>query len=91
MARPPKARPTHRRVDAQSNSDHFSPMARTTPKAAAVPQSSLRFSLINAILLVAGLAAIVAGYALLASGSTVGAPLLLVLGYAVLVPLGIIL
>jgi hypothetical protein len=38
----------------------------------------------------AGLAAIVVGYMLLASGSTVAAPLLLVLGYAVLIPLGII-
>lgn len=65
-------------------------MARTT-KTAAVPQSSLRFSPINAVLLLAGLASIIAGYVLLASGSTVGAPLLLVLGYAVLVPLGIIL
>lgn len=65
-------------------------MARTT-KTAAVPQSSLRFSPINGVLLLAGLASIIAGYVLLASGSTVGAPLLLVLGYAVLVPLGIIL
>ena len=38
-----------------------------------------------------GLVAIVAGYVLLADGSTVGAPLLLVLGYAVLIPLAIIL
>ena len=35
--------------------------------------------------------AIVIGYVLLARGSTVAAPLLLVLGYALLVPLGIIL
>ncbi|MGH7501175.1 MAG: hypothetical protein ACREL7_05385 [Longimicrobiales bacterium] len=69
----------------------FASMARTAQKAAAVPESSLRFSRINAILLGMGLAAIVAGYVLLASGSTVGAPLLLVLGYAILVPLGIIL
>jgi hypothetical protein len=47
--------------------------------------------MINAIFLVAGLAAIVLGYVLLSGGSTVAAPLLLVLGYAVLVPLGIIL
>ena len=62
---------------------------RTAPPSAA--PNSLKFSAINGILLVAGLAAIVAGYVLLAGGSTVGAPLLLVLGYAVLVPLGIIL
>lgn len=58
---------------------------------AAEPNASLKFSPINGILLVLGLAAITAGYMLLARGSTVGAPLLLVLGYAVLVPLAIIL
>ena len=52
---------------------------------------SLRFSLINGILLVAGVAAVVLGYSLLSGGSTVAAPLLLVLGYGVLIPLGIIL
>jgi hypothetical protein len=51
---------------------------------------SLQFSLINVILLVAGLLVIAVGYILLARGSTVAAPLLLVLGYAVLIPLGII-
>jgi hypothetical protein len=67
-------------------------MARTSTRTStAVPQSSLRFSLINGIFLGLGLAAITAGYVLLAGGSTVGAPLLLVLGYAVLIPLGIIL
>ncbi|HSJ05655.1 MAG TPA: hypothetical protein VK936_03065 [Longimicrobiales bacterium] len=51
----------------------------------------MKFSAINAILLLLGLAAIIGGYVLLAGGSTVAAPLLLVLGYAVLIPLGIIL
>lgn len=51
----------------------------------------MKFSPINGILLASGLAAVIAGYVLLANGSTVGAPLLLVLGYAVLIPLGIIL
>ncbi len=65
---------------------------RTTATAsAATPNpASLRFSAINGILLAAGLASIVAGYALLARGSNVLAPVLLVLGYAVLIPLGII-
>jgi hypothetical protein len=63
---------------------------RTRPGAAAHSQPSLTFSLINVILLVAGLAAITIGYVLLARGSIVAAPLLLVLGYAVLIPLGII-
>jgi len=61
--------------------------SRTAPR----PIGSLRFSPINAVLLGVGLAAITAGYVLLARGSTVAAPLLLVLGYVVLVPLGIIL
>lgn len=62
---------------------------KTAP--AASSHASLKFSPINAVLLAAGLAVIVGGYVLLAAGSTVGAPLLLVLGYAVLIPLGIIL
>ncbi len=53
-------------------------------------ESSLRFSVVNLALLGAGLAAIVAGFALLGAHSTVAGPLLLVLGFAVLVPLGII-
>jgi len=66
---------------------------RNTPvtTTAADNPASLRFSAINGILLAAGLASIVAGYALLAQGSNVAAPVLLVLGYAVLIPLGIIL
>jgi hypothetical protein len=64
---------------------------RNRPTAAAPDNpASLRFSAINAILIAAGLASIVAGYVLLAGGSNVLAPVLLVLGYAVLVPLGII-
>jgi hypothetical protein len=65
--------------------------ARTVRNTAAAAPNSLRFSAINGILLAAGLATIVLGYFMLAAGSTVGAPLLLVLGYAVLLPLGIIL
>ena len=66
-------------------------MARKTTKAAAPERASLRFSAINGILLAAGFASIVIGYSLLAKGSNVAAPLLIVLGYAVLIPLGIIL
>lgn len=54
-------------------------------------QPSLRFSQRNAILAAAGLLSIVAGYVLLAQGSITAAPLLLVLGYVVLLPLAIIL
>ena len=53
-------------------------------------QGSLRFSMQNLILFVLAAVAIVIGYVLLAGGSTVAAPLLLVLGYVVLIPLGII-
>lgn len=66
-----------------------------SPRASAAPapadtESSLRFSVVNLALLGAGLAAVVAGFMLLAGHSTVAGPLLLVLGFAVLVPLGII-
>lgn len=66
----------------------MSPRQRSTPAAHSSP--SLRFSPINGILIAAGLVAIAGGYILLARGSTVAAPLLLVLGYVVLIPLGII-
>jgi hypothetical protein len=52
---------------------------------------SLRFSRVNAILGIAGLIALALGYVLLAKGSITAAPLLLVLGYVVLVPLALIL
>ena len=65
-------------------------MAKATMKEAP-PAGSLRFSPINGVLIVLGLCAIAAGYMLLAKGSITAAPLLLVLGYGVLIPLGIIL
>lgn len=51
-----------------------------------------RFGLrpLNFGLLAAGLAAIALGYLLLSEGSTVAAPLLLMLGYAALVPAGLL-
>lgn len=55
------------------------------------PDSSLRFSKVNGFIGLGSLAAIAVGYALLAQGSVTLAPLLLVLGYAVLAPLAIIL
>lgn len=64
------------------------------PRAATTPteprNGAMRFALRNWILLALGIAAIAAGYVALAGGSTVLAPLLLVLGYVVLLPLGII-
>jgi len=54
-------------------------------------EGAVRFSLRNWILLAAGLVAVVLGFVTLSAGSTVAAPLLLMLGYLVLIPLGIIL
>jgi hypothetical protein len=75
-------------------------MPRTTPApnrsvpaapSAADAESTLRFGPLNLALLAGGLAAILLGFMLVGGASTVAAPLLLVLGFAVLVPLGIIL
>ena len=54
-------------------------------------RASLHFSTVNIALGVAGLAALALGYWFLASGSITAAPLLLVLGYVVLLPLALIL
>jgi len=66
---------------------------RAAPAAtpAADAESTLRFSPLNLAVLGGALAAILLGFMLLGGGSTVAAPLLLMLGFAVLVPLGIIL
>lgn len=82
------------RVDrAGPGADFIRMPARNRSRAAAPAETkpSLRFSMINAILLAAGLACVVGGYVLLSNGSNTAAPLLLVLGFAVLIPLGIIL
>jgi hypothetical protein len=55
------------------------------------PEGAMRFSMRNWVLLLAGLVAAIGGFFALAAGSTVLAPLLLVLGYVILIPLGIIL
>jgi hypothetical protein len=64
---------------------------RTASASPADTEGSLRFTPKNLALLAAGLAAIVLGYVLLGQANNTVAPLLLVLGYAVLIPLGIIL
>lgn len=48
------------------------------------------FRPVNFGLLAAGVAAVAAGYALLGGGSTIAAPLLLVFGYAVCIPAGLL-
>jgi hypothetical protein len=63
-------------------------MVRKTSRSEA--PASLRFTKVNAALGAGGVAALVAGYWLLAQGSITTAPLLLVLGYVVLLPMAII-
>ena len=65
-------------------------MSKRSAATAERVEGALRFSTQNWVLLGLGAVAIAAGYALLAQGSIVAAPLLLVLGYVILIPLGII-
>jgi hypothetical protein len=51
----------------------------------------LQFGVVNAALFAGAAVALGAGYLLLARGSTTAAPILLVVGYCVLLPLGFIL
>jgi len=55
------------------------------------PQSRLQFGPVNLALLSGAALALIGGYVLLAQGSDTAAPILLVLGYCVLLPLGLIL
>lgn len=64
--------------------------AATPAPPATQAEGGIRFSALNFALLAAGLVSIVVGFVLLAQASTVAAPLLLVLGFVVLIPLGII-
>ena len=63
-------------------------MARRRKQPARI--QSLRFSRVNLWFALAGLATIAAGYYLLSQGSITAAPVLLVLGYVVLLPLAIV-
>ncbi len=53
-------------------------------------QKTLHFTRKNYLLLIVGILVIVTGYYLLAQGSITLAPLLLILGYCVIVPIAII-
>ena len=64
---------------------------RSTSSAPSRGTGSLRFSRVNLMLGGAALLALALGYVLLAQGSITAAPILLVLGYVVLVPLALIL
>ena len=62
-----------------------------TPRRTAGPgRPTLSFSRANAAWLSAGVVSIAVGFLLLAGGSETIAPILLVLGYCVLLPVGII-
>ena len=63
-------------------------MAKKTAKKEEV--TSLKFTRVNFVLGVAGLASLSAGFWLLAQGSITAAPVLLVLAYVVLLPTAII-
>jgi hypothetical protein len=52
-------------------------------------RARLRFGPLNYLLLAAALTCLILGYWLLSRGSTAAAPVLLVLGYCVLFPLGL--
>jgi hypothetical protein len=66
-------------------------MATKTPKTVApAGRATLSFSRANGIWLGAAVIAIAIGYFLLSTGSMILAPILLVLGYCVLLPIGII-
>ena len=54
-------------------------------------QSRLQFGALNAVLFAGAAVVLAAGYVLLARGSTTAAPILLVVGYCILLPLGLIL
>ena len=64
-------------------------MAKKKRKQSTQP-AALKFTKVNALLGVAGIACLTLGYALLAQGSITAAPLLLVLAYVVLLPMAII-
>lgn len=76
-------------VKKRASRDRRSPTSDSRPSSDGA--SALQFGKINAILGVAGVVSLVLGYVLLAQGSITAAPLLLVLGYVVLLPLAIIL
>jgi len=54
-------------------------------------QSRLQFGAVNAVLFIVAAVVLGVGYLLLAKGSTTAAPILLVVGYCILLPLGLIL
>lgn len=79
MARPRKKKPRHEKRETSASPPHDGGGA------------ALQFSRINGIFAALGVVALIAGYWLLAQGSITAAPILLVVGYVVLIPLAVIL
>ena len=73
-----------------AKSDKNAVKAEKMEKAEKAEKKGLPFTRQNYLLMGAGLLAIIVGYISLGSGSITLAPILLVLGYCVLFPLGII-
>lgn len=70
---------------------NFTAMPKPRRRTSREPRpASLRWSPVNYALMGGGMVALAVGFLLLAQGSIVAAPLLLALGYVVLIPLGII-
>ena len=65
--------------------------ARTARRTTTEYDLGFNWGLLNSVLLVLGLAVLVAGYFTLSKGSITLAPVLLVLGYVVLIPASLIL
>jgi len=66
------------------------PSSRSGQSRSEPPASTFRFSRTNALLGGSGLATVGLGYYLLSTGSINAAPILLVVGYGVLLPLALI-
>ena len=65
--------------------------AKKQVRAQAAPQGFLIFGRRNVLLLLAGIVVLLVGYIALGKGSITAAPILLVLGYCVIIPLSIVL
>ena len=76
-------------MNAKGKGQLDTPAARARRAAAAAAGGDLRFTRRNYVALGGALGAIVLGYILLAGGSVTVAPVLLVLGYCVLIPYGL--
>lgn len=73
-----------------SGRDERPAVRRGGPRGAEDRPRAFGLGVLNAVLLVAAAASIIGGYVLLDRGSITAAPMLLVLGYVVLIPAGLL-